>query len=105
MDDQSTPSRKQSADQKRRDRRNQEKEDMAFILDSQQGRRFFWRLLTMAGVYRSSFTGDSRTFFREGERNIGLQVLRDIHEIDPNIMARMVEENRDDRTDKRSDRD
>lgn len=78
--------------EKRRLIRDREKSDIAFILSDARGRRFMWRLLSMTGIYRSSYTGDSKTFFREGERNIGLQVMRDIHEINPEAMTQMLKE-------------
>lgn len=50
-----------------------------------RGRRFVWWLLGIAGIFRSSFTGNSETFFREGERNVGLRLLtevtRDAHDL------------------------
>jgi hypothetical protein len=33
-------------------------------------------LLDVSGVARSSFTGSSETFYREGQRAIGLHILR-----------------------------
>lgn len=67
---------------------------MTWLLGDERGRRFIWRLLSITGVYRSSFTGDSKTFFREGERNVGLQILRDIHEIAPEAITQMTIEAR-----------
>lgn len=43
-----------------------------------RGRRFIWRLLGITGIFRSSFTGNSETFFREGERNVGLKLLTEV---------------------------
>lgn len=53
----------------------QEAEDLKWIMSDKRGRRYMWRLLERTGLYRSSFTGNSETFFREGERNIGLALM------------------------------
>ena len=58
--------------------RQVEANDIKWLMANKQGRRIVWRLLAEAGVYRSSFTGNSETFFREGKREIGLFLLREI---------------------------
>lgn len=35
-------------------------------------------MLGITGIFRSSFTGNSETFFREGERNVGLKLLTEV---------------------------
>ena len=83
--------------QKLRQQREQEKADFAWLVGDARGRRFIWRLLSITGIFRSSFSGDSnRTFFQEGERNIGLQVMRDINEVCPEKMAEMIREAKQD---------
>lgn len=72
-----------------------EASDFKWICSNKRGRRFIWRLLEKAGVFRSSFTGNSETFFREGARNIGLQVLAMIHEHAPEAYTLMLNEQRD----------
>lgn len=56
----------------------QAKADLRRVMGSESGRRFINRLLSRCGVYRSSFTGNSETFFREGARNVGLFLLAEI---------------------------
>lgn len=67
---------------KRKDERERDRElaDIRLVMSSVEGRRFVWRLLEKAGVFRTSFTGNSTTFFNEGMRNMGLMVLGDVHE-------------------------
>jgi len=60
--------------------RDRELHDLRTLMDTVEGRRFVWRLLERAGVFRTSFTGNSTTFFNEGQRNMGLIVLADVHE-------------------------
>jgi hypothetical protein len=70
----------QVTQRKRKDERVRDIElaDIKQLMDSVQGRRFVWRLLDRTGVFRTSFTGNSTTFFNEGMRNIGLIVLADV---------------------------
>ena len=69
--------------------------DFKWIMSNKRGRRFIWRLLEKAGVFRSSFTGNSETFFREGARNIGLQVLAMVHEHTPESYTLMLSEQKE----------
>lgn len=65
---------KQEADRKAKQEAasRQEIEDFKWLMSEKRGRRIVWGLLEKTGMYRSSFTGNSETFFREGARNIGL---------------------------------
>lgn len=60
-------------------RLQKEIDDLTWLMNDKRGRRFMWRLLNRAHIYESSFTGNSHTFFNEGERNIGLRYLAEIH--------------------------
>ena len=71
-----------------------EVEDLKYVMSNKRGRRFVWRLLDRAGIYRSSFTGNSTTFFNEGQRNIGLMLVAEIHDACPEQYTLMVKENR-----------
>lgn len=53
----------------------QEEEDFKWLMSDKRGRRILWWLLEKAGIYRLSYTGNSETFFREGQRNIGLMLI------------------------------
>lgn len=79
-----------------RKRRHREVEDFKWLMAHAQGRRFVWRLLELAGVFRTSFTGNSETFFREGMRNMGLVVLAEVHELVPEAFVKMLKENKTD---------
>jgi hypothetical protein len=74
--------------------RDQEKADFAWIMSDRRGRRFMWHMLEVTGVYRTSFTGNSTTFFNEGQRNVGLKLISDIHEFAPDSYTTMLEEQR-----------
>lgn len=77
---------------KRKSKRDQELDDLRVILSTHGGRAFIWRLLGKCGVYKISFTGNSTTFFNEGKRQIGLQLLDEVFEADPNVFTKMQNE-------------
>ena len=79
-----------------RDKRKQEIADLRWLMGQPMGRRFMWRLLDKSGMYRTSFTGNSSTFFNEGMRNIGLWALADVMEACPDQFSTMTQENRKD---------
>lgn len=70
----------QVGQRKRKDERIRDIElaDVKQLMSSREGRRFIWRMLDRTGVFRTSFTGNSTTFFNEGMRNIGLIILADV---------------------------
>lgn len=72
--------------------RQQELAEVKSLMEEYAGRRFMWRLLDKAGVFRSSFTGNSETFFKEGMRNIGLMYMGMINETCPELYHLMVTE-------------
>lgn len=70
----------------------QEAEDFKWLMSDKRGRRFMWSQLAKAGVFRTSFTGNSETFFNEGKRVMGLDLLTRIHELCPDRYNQMVME-------------
>jgi hypothetical protein len=72
--------------------REQEMEDVRFVLSTPSGRRFLWRWLEICGIYKTSMTGNSTTFFNEGMRSVGLSLLADIVEAQPDAYLNMQKE-------------
>lgn len=71
-------------------------EDVKWLLAHKAGRRFVWRLLEQAGVYRTSFNNSgSVTAFNEGQRNIGLMLVAEIQELVPERYLDMLKERKD----------
>lgn len=62
------------------------------MIKDRGGRMWIWNMLSSCHVFNSSMTGDNKTFFHEGERNVGLSILRDVMEADPSAFAKMTEE-------------
>ena len=73
--------------------KDKELSDIYAIMSSVPGRRYMFGLIEFCGVYKTSFTGDDRTFFLEGSRNVGLKVLSDIQESCAEFYTKMIEEN------------
>ena len=70
--------------------RQQELEDVKTLMDTAAGERFFRRLLAVGGVFNSSFTGNSKTYFLEGHRNMALIFLTDLLEATPDKVAGLI---------------
>lgn len=81
-----------NAERKARWSREDEVADVKALLKLPEGRRFFWRYLSECSVFKTSFTGNSQTFFNEGERNVGLKLMADINEADPEAYIVMLRE-------------
>ena len=83
------------AEEERR-QRDQEVSDLCKVMGIKEGRRFMWRLLSEAGVYRLSFDTDIAVMaFNEGNRNAGLKHLNDIMLHCPHLHALMVNEQKE----------
>ena len=82
-----------SQTQKDKNIRDTELEDWRLLLSKQWGRRLVWRILDQTGLYRTSFTGNSTTFFNEGARNIGLWLVDEVLSADADQYLSMIKEN------------
>jgi hypothetical protein len=70
--------------------------DLEQVLSLQAGRRFIWKQLADAGVFRLSYAGDSHaTAFNEGRRNQGLALLLAVQQLDPKLYHVMAQEAQD----------
>jgi len=81
------------AKQKDKNIRDTEIEDIRLLLSKQWGRRLVWRILEQTGQFRTSFTGNSTTFFNEGARNIGLWLVDEVLSADADQYLSMIKEN------------
>ena len=62
------------------------------VLSTYEGRAFIWRTLGLCQVFGSSWTGDERTYFYEGKRSVGLELIELIDKSDIYMIARMRDE-------------
>ena len=73
--------------------REQELADIRHLLSLVQFRRFVWRYLGRCGLYQTSFSdAANQTYFLEGKRQVGLEIMADITEADPDSYLRMMNE-------------
>ncbi len=73
--------------------REQELNDIRALMHDEWGRRVMWRLLEMAGVYRTSFdASNNRICFNEGRRDVGLHLIADVDEACPEALVLMSKE-------------
>lgn len=70
--------------------REKELNDLRFVLKTAQGRRVFKRILDKGGIFRNSFTGNSKTFFLEGRRDLAQFLLAEGLEAAPQEMLSVL---------------
>ncbi len=86
------PEHVSQAKREQADGRERELNDVAFVMSSKEGRRFFDRYQKLCHAHETSFTGNNSTFFNEGERNIGLRMLADVNEACPELYIELMKE-------------
>lgn len=75
---------------KQKNDREQELEDIKFLLKYPSGIRFFKRLFTEGRIFQTTFTGNSQTYFLEGHRNLALKFFSDVCEVSPNKISELM---------------
>ncbi|CNK23315.1 Uncharacterised protein [Yersinia frederiksenii] len=77
--------------------RQRELNDITYLMGTVEGRRFIWRLLSLSGVFTTSFTGETNsTMFNEGRRNYGLTLFSDVMTACPDEYLIMANEAKED---------
>lgn len=76
--------------------RAREVEDLKWLAGHPQGRRIAWRLLDLAGVYRTTFNTNAMTMAaNEGKRSLGLFLLDELLLASHEVLTRMMQEHRE----------
>lgn len=57
--------------------------DLQTLMEVPAARRYFHHLMEFCGKSRTSFTGNSTTFFNEGARNVALKLEADLRQHSP----------------------
>lgn len=69
--------------------------DLKFILSTEQGRRFIWDLLSRCGIFKESADASgSWTYYKEGRRSVGLSILTEVVEADPDSYLKMMKDSK-----------
>lgn len=67
--------------------RDEQLNDLRFILETEQGMRFFKRFFESGYIFRTTFTGNGWAGFNEGRRALALEFMSDICEAAPDKVA------------------
>ena len=70
--------------------------NLRFVMESKSGRAFLWELLSSCNMFNTSMTGDNYTFFLEGQRTVGLQLIPRMVAVSPKLYMLMQTENIED---------
>ncbi|MBS6032230.1 MAG: hypothetical protein KIB40_03595 [Pantoea sp.] len=85
--------RLKDAEQKQKLASERQRDDLIHVMSSVQGRRLIWLLLSKAGVFSLSFTGDNAsTNFNEGRRSEGLRLFNEVMTHCPDLYLTMANE-------------
>ena len=63
-----------------------------YVTSHPHGLRFLWWLFEKTHMFQSTFTGNSMSYFFDGERNVGLKVLSECLKAKPGLLSDLVEE-------------
>lgn len=79
-------------DQKAAIQRRAEQVDADFVTlaSMPEGRRFLWRLMTSSRVFDASWSASAQIHYTEGQRSVGLSILRDLTRLCPDRYLDMV---------------
>ena len=70
-------------------------DDLKWLMSNKRGRRFVFRVLERAGVWRISFNTNALSMaFNEGQRNEGLRLMANITAHCPDRYTEMLEESK-----------
>lgn len=70
--------------------------DLKFALSTKPGRRLVWRMLCKCGIYeQSAADSGSWTYFNEGRRSVGLFLIAEIMEVEPESYVLMMKESKE----------
>ncbi|AWZ98872.1 hypothetical protein L356_09025 [Enterobacter sp. MGH 10] len=80
-------------ERKKNDLEQREKDDIKFVMDSEQGRRVVWGLLERGQVFGTCFNVDPNiTAFNEGQRNLALVLFQRVMTHCPDQYLKMAAE-------------
>lgn len=66
--------------------------DITVLLQQPEFRRYVKRYLALCSVFKTTFTGSSETFFKEGQRSIGTTMFGEIMQADPARFSEIMRE-------------
>lgn len=83
----------ETVESRARAQREQEKEDIKWLMAHASGRRIVARLFEEIGVFRTSFHSSGATMaFNEGRKHLGYFLTGELLEVTPDAYLRMLKE-------------
>lgn len=79
-------------EERQRKAHDQRIKDLRAMLEDRRFRRHTWRQINQCGVYRMSWDPSARIHFNEGMRWVGLEILQDVNEANPDVEGVMRRE-------------
>ena len=74
--------------------REDELNDIRAILNTKQGRRVFWRMLSKCKVFESIWSQSAMIHYSSGQQDIGHWLMSEMVEADENLLFLMMSEQR-----------
>lgn len=82
------------AEQKEKDLRKQELNDIRTVLSNASGRRLIWRLMSRCNSFGSVYSKDaSHMSYLSGQQDLGHFLMSEIVEADENLLLKMMKDN------------
>lgn len=85
------------ARRRERDQLKQETDDLRWLLDQPQFRRFVWRYLGWCRVFESIFEQSSKIYFNAGVQDVGHKLMAEVTAASPEAFLQMMQENKEKR--------
>jgi hypothetical protein len=60
------------------------------LLSKSFGKEVIWHILSMCNIYGDTFTGNSHTYYLEGKRAVGLEILQMLEDADPTAYPKLL---------------
>jgi len=71
-------------------RRARQLMDVQWIAGQEQGKRLLLRILALSGIFDAPGVGVIDLKYEEGKRKIGVELLRDLRELDPALVGEIL---------------
>ncbi|OPX89052.1 MAG: hypothetical protein A4E53_01660 [Pelotomaculum sp. PtaB.Bin104] len=92
------PKQIKAAKEKERFSRESELNDLVTVLNTVEGRRVLWRLMSHCGVFGSIFEQSSKIYYNSGCQDVGHFIMSEITEADQEFLFVMMRENQGEKT-------
>jgi hypothetical protein len=63
--------------------------DLGSIVETEAGRRWVYSIIERCHIFHPVMTGNSYTFFNDGMRQVGLMIVDELSNVDPELFGKM----------------